>query len=116
MAVLPLNTFKTIARPIPTVDTAPLGVEIYSCPAGVTAIVLLAQISNVGTQTGKASFSHMRLNNETFLVKNAAIPINDALSVLTGRLVAQESDRIRVTAASGSNLQIVLSIVESANS
>ena len=110
MAVLPLNTFKTIAKPVPTTKAG-----IYTCPTGYTAIILLAQVSNVGTQTSNMSFIHVRLNNETFLVKNAPIPIEDALSVLTGRLVLQDGDSIRIQGSPDIQLQIVLSIVESAN-
>lgn len=113
MAVIPLNTFRTITRKL-TNDKL---VEIYSCPTGVTAIILLAQVSNVSTSTAKISFIHMRQVTDTYLVKDARIPKEDALSVLTGRLVLEEGDRIRVKQdiANGAALQVVLSIVESAN-
>lgn len=109
MAILPLNTFKTIAIPVPIIESG-----IYTCPSGYTAIILLAQVSNIGTATSGISFSHVRLNNSTYLVKNAQVPIQDALTVLTGRLVLQDGDSIRVQ-ASDSNLQLIVSIVESAN-
>lgn len=110
MAALPLNTFKTITRVLTTNAQ-----EIYVCPTGVTGIVLLAQISNVGSETAGVTFSHMRQRTETELVKNSPIPVEDARSVLTGRLVLEEGDRIRVTATLGNALKIVLSLVESAN-
>lgn len=115
MAVLPLNTFRTITRTITAFP--PSFEEIYTCPTGVTAIVLLAQVSNVGNDTVSISFAHVKDITETFLVKNAKIPKEDALSVLTGRLVLEEGHRVRVFTdeASSGNLQIVLSIVESAN-
>lgn len=115
MAVLPLNTFKTITRTITAVS--PAFEEIYTCPTGVTAIVLLAQVSNVGPNTVAISFAHVKDITVTYLVKNARIPKEDALSVLTGRLVLEEGHRVRVftDSASAGNLQIVLSIVESAN-
>ena len=116
MAVLPLNTFRTITRTITAVN--PAFEEIYTCPAGVTAIVLLAQIANIGTTTVQASFAHVKDITVTYLVKNAKIPKEDALSVLTGRLVLEEGHRVRVftdSAASAGKLQIVMSIVESAN-
>ena len=115
MAVLPLNTFKTITRTITAIS--PSFEEIYTCPTGVTAIVLLAQVSNVGPTTVSISFAHVKDITETFLVKNAKIPKEDALSVLTGRLVLEEGHRVRVFTDAGSAgfLQIVLSIVESAN-
>ena len=110
MAVLPLNTFRTITRVLSTTAQ-----EIYVCPTGVTGIVLLAQVANVGGATAYVTFSHMRQRTETELVKNAPIPTEDARAVLTGRLVLEEGDRIRVVSDQNSVLKITLSLVESAN-
>ena len=56
MALIPLNTFKT--------KTAKLGTNtsstVYTSPVGVTAIVLMAQISNISTVTQTVSFVHHR--------------------------------------------------------
>jgi hypothetical protein len=111
MAVLPLNTFRTITRPLTnTVQT------LYTCPTGVTGIVLMAQVSNVGSgNTGKVTFSHVRQRTVTELVKNCPVPTEDARSVLTGRLVLEEGDRITVIADVSNVLKIVMSVVESAN-
>lgn len=111
MAVIPLNTFRTITRNLINDSKTVL----YTCPAGVTCIVLLAQVSNVATSTGKITFLHVRQTTETELVKNCPVPIEDARSVLTGRLVLEEGDRISVKADAGNKLKIVLSVVESAN-
>lgn len=110
MAVLPLNTFRTITRELGTTTQT-----VYTCPAGVTGIVLLAQVSNTGNATARVTFSHVRQRTTTELVKNSPIPIEDARSVLTGRLVLEEGDRISVGANANGALKIVLSIVESAN-
>lgn len=110
MAVLPLNTFRTITRQLSTsVQT------LYTCPTGVTGIVLLAQVSNVGSTTGKVTFTHVRQRTDTPLVQNCPVPIEDARSVLTGRLVLEEGDRITVISDVNLTLKIVLSVVESAN-
>jgi hypothetical protein len=116
MAVLPLNSFKTI----PSVIGTNVG-RIYTCPVGVTAIILLAQVSNISSTTSYVSFSHVRLATETFLIKAAAVPGNDSLACLTGRLVLQSGDSIQVVQTDTSNLnpgslQILVSLVESANS
>ena len=110
MAVLPLNTFRTITRPLLTVAQ-----EIYVCPTGVTGIVLLAQVSNIGSDEASVTFSHMRQRTETELVRNYVVPPADAATVLTGRLVLEEGDRIRVKSSADNYLKIVLSLVESAN-
>lgn len=111
MAVLPLNTFRTITRNLTaTVQT------LYTCPTGVTGIILMAQVSNVSASvTGRVTFSHVRQRTETELVRNCPVPIEDARSVLTGRLVLEEGDRITVRADAPDTLKIVMSVVESAN-
>jgi hypothetical protein len=109
MAVLPLNTFRTINRGLSSnLQT------LYTCPTGVTAIILLAQVSNKSSATARVTFNHVRQGVVTPLVFNTPIPIEDALSVLTGRLVLEENDRITASATS-TDLSIVLSLVESAN-
>jgi hypothetical protein len=110
MAVLPLNTFRTITR---VLLVAPQ--EIYVCPTGVTGIVLLAQISNVGSGDASVTVSHMRQRTATELVKDYEIPPQDAATVLTGRLVLEEGDRLRVQSNTDGALKILLSLVESAN-
>lgn len=111
MAVLPLNTFRTIARVLGNSDQT-----LYTCPTGVTGIILLAQVANVDTvATNRVTFKHVRGRTETELVKNAPIPVEDARSVLTGRLVLEEGDRIVVSASAANTLKITLSLVESAN-
>lgn len=112
MAVLPLNTFRTITRSLTNSAQT-----LYTCPTGVTGIVLLAQVSNTSTPalTASVTFSHVRQRTETELVKNCPVPPEDARSVLTGRLVLEEGDRITVVASANNTLKIVMSVVESAN-
>ena len=45
MAIAPLNKFLTIAVPV-----APGQQDIYKAPVGTSAIVLYAQVSNVGVK------------------------------------------------------------------
>jgi hypothetical protein len=76
----------------------------------------MAQVSNVSASaTGRVTFSHVRQRNTTELVKNCPVPVEDARSVLTGRLVLEEGDRITVEADVANTLKIVMSVVESAN-
>ena len=111
MAVLPLNTFRTITRQLtPTKQT------LYTCPTGVTGIILLAQVANVDPlNTHNVTFLHVRARTETELLKNSPIPIEDARTMLTGRLVLEEGDRLVATADADDVLKITLSLVESAN-
>lgn len=114
MATLPLNTFRTITNQ----NIGSENQNIYTCPVGVTAIVLMAQISNIDPlNVGTVSFAHVRQNIYTYLVKNASVPTEDALNPLSGRLVLQSGDSVVVQSSNNSGtLQILISLVESANS
>lgn len=111
MAVLPLNTFKTKTA---TLNTTPA--SIYTCPVGYTGIVLLAQIANISEGIASATFKHVHLTTKTPLIQLAPVPPNDALVVLSGRLVLEEGDSVEVSSDVPGALQIVMSLVESANS
>lgn len=96
MAVAPLNKFLTIAVPV-----APGEQTVYSTPTGVSAIVLYAQVSNVGvntfptvTLTHRRKSTSSRTNGNTRnirLIKDAEVPPNDALVIVDGRLVLERS-------------------------
>jgi hypothetical protein len=93
MAVAPLNKFITIALPV-----APDEQVIYTTPVGVSAILLYAQVSNVGVNTyPQVTFSHRRLSNRTKNIRNnriakeVEIPPNDAVILIDGRLVLERN-------------------------
>lgn len=97
MAVAPLNKFLTIAVPV-----APGEQTVYTAPTGVSAIVLYAQVSNVGIGETypTVSFTHRRksTSQRTFgntrnnrIIKNAEIPPNDAIVLVDGRLVLERT-------------------------
>lgn len=96
MAVAPLNKFLTIAVPV-----APGEQLIYSTPTGVSAILLYAQVSNVGVNTYPTiTFTHRRRSTaaRTFgntrnnrIIRNAEVPPNDSLIIIDGRLVLEKS-------------------------
>ena len=96
MAIAPLNKFLTIAVPV-----APGLQELYKAPVGTSAIVLYAQVSNVGVNTfPTVTFTHRRtsvatrtIGNErnNRIVKDGEIPPNDALVLIDGRLVLERT-------------------------
>ena len=97
MAVAPLNKFLTIAVPI-----APGEQTIYTAPTGTSAIVLFAQVSNVGIGQSYPSvtFTHRRTSVATRtagnvrnnrLIKDGEVPPNDALILVDGRLVLERT-------------------------
>jgi hypothetical protein len=128
MALIPLNTFKTKTAMVS--DGVYSTSTVYTAPVGTTAIVLMAQIANVGTQTETVSFIHYRNrrvladaqgngaqnpNVPTFLVRDFAIPPNDAANPITGKLIIETLDSVRCIGSNTSTLQLTLSILETAN-
>jgi len=136
MALIPLNTFKTKTTKL-TSSTAYTNwtpgyttSTVYTAPIGVTAIVLMAQVANISTQTQYCSFMHHRNrpvlrdaqgnggqdgNIDSYLVKEFAIPSGDSAAVLTGKLILEQLDSIRAYTTATHTLQLVLSILETAN-
>jgi hypothetical protein len=111
MATIPLNSFKTTTFQVTTSPTT-----VYTTPAGVTTVVLLAQISNVDTSNVVVvSASHSRGANVTSIIKNTTIPIKDAASLLTGKLILQTGDSFVVNADANSRAELILSYLETAN-
>lgn len=111
MATIPLNTFKTSTFNITTVNTT-----VYTCPAGVTTVILLAQVSNIdSTNSITVSANHVRDGNVTAIIKNTTIPIKDAATLLTGKLILQTADSITVSGDANNRGQLILSYLETAN-
>jgi hypothetical protein len=128
MAQLPLNTFKTKTRLLGS-DTGTHAI-VYTAPIGVTSIILMAQVANLTTATHNVSFFHYRNRpvladsqgngaqagrTASPLVVNYAIPSNDAGSPLSGKMILEQLDSIQAYADSTSTLQLVLSVLETAN-
>jgi len=96
MAVAPLNKFLTIAVPV-----APGEQTVYTTPVGVSAILLYAQVSNVGIGTyPTATFTHRRKSvasktagntRNNRIVKDVEIPPNDSVILIDGRFVLERT-------------------------
>ena len=102
-----LNTFKSVAANITTVAT-----NVYTCPADTTAIVLLAQATNINaSDDGNITF-YSSINGNTELTKDFTIPVGDSAALLTGKLVVEAGNSIGVYANANSVLKLTLSILE----
>ena len=78
-SAIPLNSFKTIITNITNVANT-----VYTAPAGVTTVVLLAQVSNIdGANTVNVTAAHRRGANTTRLIANAKVPIQDAAKYIS---------------------------------
>lgn len=142
-AYIPLNNFKTVTMQLHgytenEVQPGPgqLNLDeyalIYKAPRGVTSIILLAQAANLDLSgnTYNVSLVHFRpkkfnldadWNDEnafpvkTYLLKNSPVPPNDSLLLLPGKLVLETHDRLYVYSNVSDKIDVVLSILETAN-
>jgi hypothetical protein len=125
MAQLPLNTFRTMTRVLTTTTST-----VYVAPVGVTSIVLMAQVSNLTTQTAGISLIHHRNipvqqnaqgnnaqpgNVDSYLIDQFGLPANDAANILSGKLVIEALDSVKAFSSTPNSAQLVMSILESSN-
>ena len=110
-----LNLFKTTLANVTTTSTT-----IYTPPLGYSTVVLLAQVSNKGNNTVQVSANVSRntanVATSTSLINNYSIPVNDAASILTGRLILQYGDSLQLSASVNTSAQLVLSYLETLTS
>lgn len=108
---LALNVFKTVTKVVST-DV----VGIYTAPVGYTGVVLLAQCTNIGSQTQKITFSHERTTAgiavTTEILKDFPIESNDSANLLVGKLVLESNDTIVLSGTNGTDLKFLGSILE----
>lgn len=126
MALLPLNQFKTKTAVITSSTTA----TVYTAPIGVTAIILMTQLTNISTETHTVTFEHYRnlpvlpdaqgngaqsSSTVTKLVQDYMIPPADAASLTMGKLIIESLDSVRCYADAGGVFNLTMSVLETAN-
>jgi hypothetical protein len=108
---LALNVFKTITK-VATTNA----VGIYTAPVGYSGVVLLAQATNIGSNTQTVSFSHQRstagIAVTTEILKNFPISSSDTANLLSGKLVLESGDVLVLSATSGTDVKFIGSILE----
>ena len=114
MATAALNVFRTVTADLTTEDTV-----LYTAPLRKTAIVLMVQASNITSNTTTMSFYHATTSNvKVALTKDFKIPFGDSASVIgggTGKLVLETGQSIFASASANNHIQLVMSVLESAN-
>ena len=105
-----INLFKTFTSNVTTTGT-----EVYTAPQGYTSVVLLAHVSNIGGSTITITADHVRSSNTTNIITDAPLPANDAITLLSGKLILQTGDSISVSGSANDSAQIILSVLETAN-
>jgi hypothetical protein len=115
MAAVALNKFVTIRAKATTES-----VGIYTCPIGVAAIITLCQVTNVsqGDDSGVYTITgiHSRTDGGAFKFANdEEIPPNDGMNLFPdGRLAMETNDVLYFSSNSTNQVDIILSILETA--
>jgi len=107
---LALNIFKTVTAVVSTNST-----EVYTSPVGYTAVVLLAQITNIATVSYDITLVHRRISTDTEILKNYPISGKDTANLLSGKLVLESGDKLVLSGSNATNLKFIISILETLN-
>ena len=111
---LALNVFKTITK---IASTNPVG--IYTAPVGYTGVVLLAQAANVGASTKTVTFLHERtvagVAVTTEILQDFPIEASDTANLLSGKLVLEAGDVMKVSANTSTDIKFLGSVLETLN-
>lgn len=106
-----VNVFRNVADNLTTG-----GLEIYTAPAGYSAIVLSAQISNTTSSTVPVTLGLLDVDSSyTSLLTSFDVPGNDAVNGVVGKLVLETGQSVFASAGDDTSLKIVLSVLESQN-
>lgn len=115
IAAAAVNNFRTVTKVVGlTTET------VYEAPVGFVGVFLLAQCSNIGSNTQTIDFYHNRNVSGvgtviTEVVKDFSIPANDTANLLPGKLVLESGDFISVSGSSASDLKFITSVLETSN-
>lgn len=108
MAGLPLNNFRTITKVVTTTSQL-----LYTAPLGFKSVFLLAQVTNTNVAaTRNVTFLFGRDGVETEIVSDYPIPKKDTLNLLTGKLVLETNDYIKIIGSSNNDMKFIASILE----
>lgn len=103
-----LNNFRTVTSTVTNTIA-----NVYTAPSGYSAVVLLAQVSNLTGSTITVSGNIYQITgNNVSLVQAAPLPANDAINLVGGRLILQAGDSFAVGANVNAASQLTLSVLE----
>ena len=106
------NTFKSyLASATGTSDAT-----VVTVAANTQTVAVGINLANILTSQIKASVyitSYItRGSTDYYIVKNAPIPAQGALSVLDGKIILEAADVVKVISDTGSSVDTVLSVLE----
>ena len=102
------NTFINAKKDL----TATSATTLYTCPSATTAVIKSILVSD-DSGSGDTITVTLTAGSDVFsLFKVKAVSANTTVELLTGPLVLEESEVLKVTAATANRLHVVASILE----
>ena len=106
-----INVFKTVTANVTTANTI-----VYTAPLGITSIVLMAHCANITQNNYNVSFTHVsNLGTRTEIIKNYKVLKNDAVGLLTGKLILEQNNSVEISSSSNNALKLTMSVLETTN-
>jgi hypothetical protein len=105
-----INVFQTITD---TVGLTTVG--IYTAPVPYTSVILLAQVTNIGSGTETVTFGFSRNSVVTPIVQDLPIQSNDTANLVVGKLVVETGDTLTMVGSTSTDLKFILSLLETSN-
>ena len=110
---IPLNTFKVITANLLSGSTT-----IYQENEDISTILLSAAITNVTSSIQTVTVQVKKsgsLSQPSSLVYNAYIPVGEAFNPFPGKVILGRNDALIMKTDKSGSLEVVLSILETAN-
>ncbi len=102
------NTFKSYLASATGTSAA----TVVTVAANTQTVAVGINLANILTSQIKASVYITRSSTDYYIVKDAPIPAQGALSVLDGKIILEAADVVKVVANTASGLDTILSVLE----
>ena len=102
------NTFKSYLASA----TGTGAVTVRTVASGTQTVAVGINLANILTTQITASAYISRGGTDFYIVKDAPIPAQGALSVLDGKIILEAADVVKVVANTASGLDKILSVLE----
>jgi len=110
VAAAAVNVFRTITETVGLTTSI-----VYTAPIAYTGVILLSQVTNTGSTTETVSFGYRRTGDDTPIVSDLAIPPNDTVNLLAGKLVVETGESLTLVGSNATNLKYLSSVLETSN-
>jgi len=106
-----VNVFRTYTETVGLTTSV-----FYTAPVGYTGVILLAQVTNIGSSTHTMSFGYRRsTGGDSEIIKDLAVPTSDTANLLSGKLVVESGDSLTIVGSNATDLKFLSSILETSN-